>query len=108
MEQQDNWMMQIKKGILPFVVLLIIRKQDSYGYSISMEIEKVLGFEVADGTIYPILMRLCRENMLESYWVQRDRGMPRKYYKITKTGEEYLNKITVLFDNMIVQIKEFM
>ena len=101
-------MMQIKKGILPFVVLLIIRKQDSYGYSISMEIEKVLGFEVADGTIYPILMRLCRENMLESYWVQRDRGMPRKYYKITKTGEEYLDKITVLFDNMIVQIKEFM
>ena len=67
-----------------------------------------MGFEVADGTIYPILMRLCRENMLESYWVQRDKGMPRKYYKITKTGEEYLNKITVLFDNMIVQIKEFM
>ena len=39
---QDNLITQMKKGILPLVVLLIISKQDSYGYQISSEIEKLL------------------------------------------------------------------
>ena len=87
---QDNLITQMKKGILPLVVLLIISKQDSYGYKISSEIEKTLGFEVADGTIYPILMRLCKDELIEPNWVQKESGMPRKYYKITEIGRKYI------------------
>lgn len=102
--QQDNLITQMKKGILPLVVLLIIRKQDSYGYQISSEIERVLGFEVADGTIYSILMRLCKDEVIEPYWVQKESGMPRKYYKITEKGQEYTDSLTTYYQNMTNRI----
>lgn len=94
----------MKKGILPLVVLLIISKQDSYGYQISSEIEKTLGFEVADGTIYPILMRLCKDELIEPYWVQKDSGMPRKYYKITEIGRKYIVNLTDYYLNITNRI----
>jgi PadR family transcriptional regulator PadR len=101
---QDNLITQMKKGILPLVVLLIISKQDSYGYQISSEIEKTLGFEVADGTIYPILMRLCKDELIEPYWVQKDSGMPRKYYKITEIGRKYIVNLTDYYLNITNRI----
>lgn len=101
---QDNFITQMKKGILPLVVLLIISKQDSYGYQISSEIEKTLGFEVADGTIYPILMRLCKDELIEPYWVQKDSGMPRKYYKITEIGRKYIVNLTDYYLNITKRI----
>ena len=101
---QDNLITQMKKGILPLVVLLIISKQDSYGYQISSEIEKTLGFEVADGTIYPILMRLCKDELIEPYWVQKDSGMPRKYYKIKEIGRKYIVNLTDYYLNITKRI----
>ena len=101
---QDNLITQMKKGILPLVVFLIISKQDSYGYQISSEIEKTLGFEVADGTIYPILMRLCKDELIEPYWVQKDSGMPRKYYKITEIGRKYIVNLTDYYLNITKRI----
>ena len=101
---QDNLITQMKKGILPLVVLLIISKQDSYGYQISSEIEKTLGFEVADGTIYPILMRLCKDELIEPYWVQKDSSMPRKYYKITEIGRKYIVNLTDYYLNITKRI----
>lgn len=101
---QDNLITQMKKGILPLVVLLIISKQDSYGYQISSEIEKTLGFEIADGTIYPILMRLCKDELIEPYWVQKDSGMPRKYYKITEIGRKYIVNLTDYYLNITKRI----
>lgn len=103
---QDNLITQMKKGILPLVVLLIISKQDSYGYQISSEIEKTLGFEVADGTIYPILMRLCKDELIEPYWVQKDSGMPRKYYKITEIGRKYIVNLTNYYLNITNRIEQ--
>lgn len=103
---QDNLITQMKKGILPLVVLLIISKQDSYGYQISSEIEKTLGFEVADGTIYPILMRLCKDELIEPYWVQKDSGMPRKYYKITEIGRKYIVNLTDYYLNITNRIEQ--
>ena len=96
----------MKKGILSLVVLLIISKQDSYGYQISSEIEKTLGFEVADGTIYPILMRLCKDELIEPYWVQKDSGMPRKYYKITEIGRKYIVNLTDYYLNITNRIEQ--
>lgn len=103
---QDNLITQMKKGILSLVVLLIISKQDSYGYQISSEIEKTLGFEVADGTIYPILMRLCKDELIEPYWVQKDSGMPRKYYKITEIGRKYIVNLTDYYLNITNRIEQ--
>ena len=102
--QQDNLITQMKKGILPLVVLLIISKQDSYGYQISSEIEKKLGFEVADGTIYPILMRLCKDELIEAYWIQKESGMPRKYYRITEIGRKYMVNLAGYYLNMTERI----
>ena len=104
--QQDNLITQMKKGILPLVVLLIISKQDSYGYQISSEIEKTLGFEVADGTIYPILMRLCKDQVIEPEGVPINLCRSMKYYKITEAGRKYMNDLTGYYLNMTEHIAQ--
>lgn len=63
------------------------QKEDLYGYKIirELEIASEKAFEMTEGTLYPILHALEKEEMLESYWQEKD-GRNRKYYHITKKG----------------------
>lgn len=63
MEQQfiNNWNIQIKKGLLLFLVMNIIKKKNCYGYEIIKKIKKDTGLSVAEGTLYPLLKKLKQE-----------------------------------------------
>ncbi len=97
----ENWNIQMKRSVLPYIVLSIINKQECYGYLISVLIEQAMGFEVTDGTIYPILARLNKEELIKPKWVMKDSGMPRKFYEITESGKQCLNDISTNWDEMI-------
>ena len=45
---------------------------------------------VSEGTIYPLLGRLQKQNLIEGYFVESSGGPPRKYYRIAETGTERL------------------
>ena len=79
---------QFKKGVLELIVLLCINKKDIYGYELVLEVSKIV--DVNDGTIYPILKRLTNEKYLDTYLVESKEGPPRKYYKLTILGKEYM------------------
>lgn len=99
---------QFRKGVLEICVLALISKKDMYGYEIVQNISKVI--DVNEGTIYPILRRLTKEEYFETYILESSEGPARKYYKITDLGiqnldklmtewKEFVKAVNVLIDN---------
>jgi PadR family transcriptional regulator PadR len=75
---------QLKKGVLEMVVLSKIADHDSYGYDIYQEISHNMA--ISESTIYPILRKLTKEGLCETYLRESSEGPPRKYFKISKKG----------------------
>ena len=90
---------QFRKGILEICVLALISKKDMYGYEIVQSISKVIN--VNEGTIYPILRRLTKDEYFESYILESTEGPARKYYKITPSGKDYLEKMIVEWNDFV-------
>ena len=82
---------QFKKGVLELLVLIIVEKQDMYGYELVEEVSKIV--DVNEGTIYPILKRLTNEKYFETYLEESTEGPPRKYYHLTVLGKKYKKKL---------------
>ncbi len=80
---------QIKKGVLDACVLYAISRGESYGYKIISDLKGVI--EISESTLYPILKRLTEAGALETYCRQYG-GRLRRYYKITRIGEEKLKE----------------
>lgn len=82
---------QFKKGVLELCVLLLISKKDQYGYELAQSISEKI--EVAEGTLYPLLRRLTKENYLHTYLAESNEGPPRKYYSLTSSGRAYMEEL---------------
>jgi PadR family transcriptional regulator len=95
-----KWESQVKKGILSLVVLNILSKGEFYGYELVEEIRKYTNIDVAEGTLYPLLIRLKEDNMVSSKWVEQESGIPRKYYMLTKDGIENLEEMRKYWEDL--------
>ncbi len=80
---------QFKKGALELCVLILISQKDQYGYELAQNISKKI--QVAEGTLYPLLRRLTKEEYVSTYLAESSEGPPRKYYALTEKGMEYRN-----------------
>jgi PadR family transcriptional regulator, regulatory protein PadR len=99
-----KWESQVKKGILSLVVLNILSKGEFYGYELVEEIRKYTNIDVAEGTLYPLLIRLKEDNLVSSKWVEQESGIPRKYYIVTDDGKETLKEMQKYWDNLSTSI----
>ncbi len=79
---------QLKKGLLEFCVLAVLKKSDSYGYQIIKDISSCI--EISESTLYPILKRLETGAYVETYSVEHNSRL-RKYYMITELGKDYMD-----------------
>ena len=70
------------------MVLSILVGRESYGYEIIGEVRRLSGgdLEWTDGMLYPVLHRLEREGLIESFWRKSEAGRDRKYYRLKKAG----------------------
>jgi PadR family transcriptional regulator PadR len=89
---------QFKKGVLELCVLALVDKKDCYGYELVQRISEK--FEVAEGTVYPLLRRLTKEDYFTTYLKESNEGPPRKYYKLTYKGRMF-------YEELRAQWKEF-
>ncbi|WP_426448983.1 PadR family transcriptional regulator [Paenibacillus sp. S-38] len=81
---------QLVKGVLEGCVLAIIAEEETYGYEI-MEKLAARGFHFAkEGSIYPLLLRLEREKLVESTLRPSPSGPNRKYYRLSEEGASQL------------------
>lgn len=83
---------QMLKGMLEGCILEIINKQETYAYEISKKLSKYGFGEISEGTIYPIILRLQKNNMISATLKESNSGPKRKYYKLTLIGIEALNQ----------------
>jgi DNA-binding PadR family transcriptional regulator len=76
------------------LVLAILKNKDNYGYSIIKKVKEMSRNEIiwTEGMLYPVLHKLEKEGLIESYWKKAETGRRRKYYRIKKEGIEELDK----------------
>lgn len=80
------WESQLRKGSLDLAILAVLWTQRRYGLEIIRELKALADVDLAEGTLYPILLRLTQEQLLDSEWVGADSGHQRKYYALSKSG----------------------
>ena len=102
----NKWKSQVKKGTLTFIVLNVLRDKEFYGYEFIEEIKKRTTIEIAEGTFYPLMNRLKKEELVSSKWVEQESGIPRKYYVLTETGEETLKQMQAYWKDLATSIKK--
>ncbi len=86
---------ELKRGSLELIVLHLLAPGEAYGYEIVSKLTAQTNgaLEVTDGTLYPVLYRLERAGYVEIRWETPDRGVPRKYYRLTAAGQEELARL---------------
>lgn len=86
---------ELLKGSTETVLLSVLSGQPMYGYQLVKEIsEKSSGYlKFKEGTLYPALHRLEKDNCLNGYWDMSKNGQKRRYYKITSLGESRLSSM---------------
>jgi PadR family transcriptional regulator PadR len=87
---------ELKRGSLELIVLHLLAPGEAYGYEIVSKLtaETNGALEVTDGTLYPVLYRLERAGFVEVRWETPQRGVPRKYYRLTSAGRAELATLT--------------
>ena len=84
----ENTSSQMRKGVLEFCILSIIRKSEVYPSDI-IEQMKAAGLSILEGTLYPLLTRLKNAELLSYRWEESATGPPRKYFSLTEKGETF-------------------
>ncbi|MEK5382212.1 PadR family transcriptional regulator [Niallia sp. FSL W8-0635] len=82
---------QFKKGVLELCVLVLLDKKDRYGYELVQKISNQI--EISEGSVYPLLRRLTKEEYFTTYLQESTEGPSRKYYKLTDKGRTYLYEL---------------
>jgi PadR family transcriptional regulator PadR len=96
----------IRKGLLEFLILKIISTDKVYVADM-MRLLAATDFATQEGTLYPLLSKMRREELVDYEWQESDTGPPRKYYKLTAKGrsqlaefEKYWEYLTTTIDKL--------
>lgn len=86
-------MTQLRRGVLEHCVLALLQQQERYGYDLVTELSEA-GLVASEGTVYPLLSRLRKEELVRTSWQESPSGPPRRYYALTDRGREALADFT--------------
>lgn len=100
----DDKFSALRKGLLEFLLLRIIAADKVYVADILRQL-KDTEFTTQEGTLYPLLSKMRREELLDYEWQESESGPPRKYYKLTARGREQLRELSEYWDKLDATIK---
>ncbi|GAA5169816.1 MULTISPECIES: PadR family transcriptional regulator [Amycolatopsis] len=89
-DRRAQWL----RGVLAPCVLALLARRESYGYELARELAAAGLGEIPGGTLYPLLLRLERDHLVESVWREGTTGPARKYYRATTAGRRALRELT--------------
>lgn len=92
MPNPDEQFAGLRKGLLEFAILRIVSGNTVYVGDILAALAST-PFATQEGTLYPLLSRLRREELVDYQWVESGAGPPRKYYQLTEKGAGRLDEL---------------
>jgi PadR family transcriptional regulator, regulatory protein PadR len=95
----ENTKQQMRKGILEFCILSVLKDQDLYASEI-LEHLKQAKLLVVEGTLYPLLTRLKNAELLQYRWEESTGGPPRKYFTLTEEGVTFLEELKLTWNEL--------
>lgn len=85
-------MTELLKGTLEGIVLAVLAGRSAYGYEITAWL-RAQGFsDIAEGTVYALLVRVEQRGLVDVEKVASEKGPPRKVYRLNAAGREYLDE----------------
>ncbi|HEX7963090.1 MAG TPA: PadR family transcriptional regulator [Candidatus Saccharimonadales bacterium] len=94
---------QMRKGMLVYCVLLLCKDGKAYSSEIIRRLRSA-ELIVVEGTLYPLLSRLARDNLLGYEWQESEQGPPRKYYWLTDEGKAMLAELQHTYQRLSASI----
>lgn len=85
---------QLRRGVLEHCVLALLDGTERYGYDLVVELTEA-GLLASEGTIYPLLSRLRKDELVSTSWRESPSGPPRRYYSLTARGRSALADFTL-------------
>jgi len=95
-----NWQTQLRKGLLEMAVMNLLGQGESHGYEMVQRLRQLKGLEIREGNIYAVLARLQIDGLVSTYTLASTAGSRRKYYKLTKAGEQILGRMNGHWDEL--------
>lgn len=95
----DQSEVQMRKGMLVYCVLLLLKDGKVYTSEIIRSLRQA-ELIVVEGTLYPLLNRLAKDNLLEYEWQESEQGPPRKYYWLTDEGKKLLADLKTTYHRL--------
>lgn len=81
---------EMLKGILEGILLAIISERPAYGYEITAELRERGFSDIAEGTVYAVLLRIEQRGLVDVEKVPSEKGPPRKVYTLNAQGHDSL------------------
>lgn len=100
----ENTKAQMRKGVLEFCILSILKKEEAYPSDIIAQLKRSKMI-VVEGTIYPLLTRLKNGGILDYRWEESKSGPPRKYYKLSAKGVAFLLELEETWSELTKAVK---
>lgn len=85
-----NQMTEMLKGTLEGIVLAVLAGAPAYGYEITARLRDEGFSELAEGTVYALLVRIEQKGFVDVEKVPSEKGPPRKVYSLNTLGREQL------------------
>ena len=87
-----NQMTEMLKGTLEGIVLAILAVRPAYGYEITTRLREEGFSDLAEGTVYALLVRIEQRGFVDVEKVPSEKGPPRKVFSLNAEGRDYLNE----------------
>jgi PadR family transcriptional regulator PadR len=95
----DEQFAGLRKGLLEFAILSIVSERTVYVGDILATLAPT-PFATQEGTLYPLLSKLRRDELVEYEWVESAQGPPRKYYSLTDKGASRLEELAAYWRHL--------
>lgn len=107
----NRYEQQMKKGVLDMLIMKLLAQEEKYGYQLIQELKQKSGGRIAlkEGTLYPALYRMEEEGWIKSRWSEaNDKEVAKKYYGITKEGQQALEEIFSIWKEFSQNVEQIM
>ena len=101
----ENTQSQMRKGVLEFCILSIIKRAEAYPSDIIEEMKKS-NLNILEGTLYPLLTRLKNADLLSYRWVESLAGPPRKYFSLTEKGNLFYRDLENTWQELVHAVEK--